>query len=253
MHRIGAEMRQRGRVESPSREASAVKTDAIDIHHAQPLAPDTPAKRRLRSVVALMLVIAGLALTTVFVRSIGADSAVVERSAARMAEWERTRSHEDRAADTAWQRASNRHARHRRLVAAVFLFGNLLIVVACVRSTRRLARDLPNGQLHLDEAFAGVLFRATLALGVAFGVMAATPGIELVTVGGGMYAGEQVVAAMVTAASFFVVWAVALCLAFLALWRCGRVRQLEDDVEPDDIEPDRDGSMLRSFARPQRP
>ncbi len=231
-----------------------MKTDSVDVPHAQAFASDTQARRWLRIVVTSMLVIASLVLATVFVRSIGPDSTVIERSAARTASREQARSDEDRAADAAWQRASSRLARHRRLVAAVFLFGNLLIVVACARSTRRLASDLRNGQLHLDEACAGALLRATLALGVAFGVMAATPGIELVTVGGGMYAGEQVVAAMVTAASFFVVWALALCLAFLALWRCGRVRQPGDDGVLDNVQPDGDESMLRpNLVRPQRP
>ncbi len=186
--------------------------------------PDkTSVRHRLRNIVALLIVIAFIAIGVLFVRAFGPDSAVLEQRAADRAAWERTQTAEQRAGSEAWHEAIRESQRQRGLIALVFLIGNIIIVVTCIRSTRAIARDIGARQLRPGNAFLKVLSRGTVALGAACATMIVVPAIESVMVGGhGMYSGEQMLSALFTVISFLFVWTLSLGLAAIVLWRRSR-------------------------------
>jgi hypothetical protein len=177
-------------------------------------------RRRLSRILALLSVVAVVACGVVLVRACGPSGAVLEQRAADRAAWEKGQTAEQRADAEAWREAVRESQRQGGLMAIVFLVGNGIIVVTCIRSTRACARELRARQLRLGEAFVKVLRRGTAALGSACAVIVVVPTIESVVVGGrGMYAGEQMLAAALTLISFLAFWIFSLGLACAVLWR----------------------------------
>ena len=188
-----------------------------------PTPDETSVRHRLRNIVVLLLVFAVIALGVLFVRAFQPSSAVLERRAADRAVWEKAQTVEQRAGSEAWHEAVRESQRQQGLTAMVFLTGNLIIVVTCIRSTRATARDVGTRQFRLGHAFVTVLSRGTFALGVAYAVMIAVPIIESVIAGGdGMYSGEQMLSAVFTATSFLFLWILSLGLAYVVLRRRSR-------------------------------
>lgn len=174
-------------------------------------------------IVALLLVVAAVACGVVFVRALGPSPAVLEQRTADRAEWEKGQTAEQRAGLEAWRKAVRELQRQQGLIAAVFLLGNIIIVVTFFRSTCANARDVGTRQLRPGEAFVRVLSRGTAALGAAGAVVIVVPILESVIAGGhGMYSGEQMLSAVFTLISFLFVWILSLGLASVVLWRRGR-------------------------------
>jgi len=184
---------------------------------------DTSVRNRLRNVVALLAVLALIALGVLFVRALGPSSAVVEQRAADRAAWEKSQTAEQRAGAEAWHEAVRESQRHRGLMALVFLIGNIIIGVTCIRSARANARDLGTRQIGFGTAFLKVLSRTSIALGAACAFMIVVPVLESVLAGGqGMYSGEQALAALFTMISFLLLWMLAVGFAAIVLWRRSR-------------------------------
>jgi membrane protease YdiL (CAAX protease family) len=181
------------------------------------------ARRRLRNIVALLLAVALVALAAVLARSLSPGPAVMEQRAAERAAWEKNQTAEQRANAAAWDETVREMRREQGLMALVFLLGNVIIAATFIRSTRATARDVGARRLRLGGACVRVLGRGTLALGAACAVMIAVPLAESIIAGGhGMYAGEQMLAAVYTLISFLLVWFVSLGLACAVLWRRSR-------------------------------
>jgi vacuolar-type H+-ATPase subunit I/STV1 len=188
-----------------------------------PTQGETRVRHRLRNIVALLLAVAVVAFGVVFVRAFGPSSTVLEQRAADRAAWEKGQTAEQRASSEAWHEAVHESQRQRGLIAAVFLIGNIVIVVTCFRSTRANARDAGTRQRRFRDAFIKVLRRGTIALGAACAIMIVVPILESVLVGGhGMYAGEQMLSALFTLVSFLLLWIVSLGLASVVLWKRNR-------------------------------
>jgi len=181
---------------------------------------DTRVRNRLRNVVGLLAIVALIALGVFLARALGPSSAVVEQRAAERAAWEKTQTAEQLARSEAWQEAVRELRRQRGLIALVSLIGNLIVVVTCIRSTLANAREVAARSLRPGAAFLSVLRRGTAALGAACAIMIAVPlGESLMFPGNGMYAGEQMLAALFTMISFLVLWMLSLGLAAIVLWR----------------------------------
>ena len=188
-----------------------------------PTRDETSVRHRFRNIVVLLLAVAVAVCGVAFVRAIGPSTAVLEQRAADRAAWEKGQTAEQRARSEAWDAVVRETQREQGLIATVFLLGNIIIVVTCIRSTRASARDVGARQLRLGDAFFKVLSRATVALGAACAVLIVVPIIESVIVSGhGMYSGEQMLSAVVTIISFVFLWILSLGLAFLVLWKRSR-------------------------------
>jgi hypothetical protein len=188
-----------------------------------PTRGEASVRRRLRNIVALLLVAAVVAFGVVFVRALGPSSAVLEQRAADRAAWEKGQTAEQRANSEAWHEVVRESQRERGLIAAVFLIGNIIIVVTFIRSTCANARDVGTRQLRLGDALVKVLSRGTVAFGAACAIMIVVPIIESVIVRGhGMYSGEQLLSALFTLISFLSLWILCLGLAAVVLWRRSR-------------------------------
>lgn len=188
-----------------------------------PTRGETSVRRRLRNIVALLLVAAVVAFGVVFVRGLGPSSEVLEQRAADRAAWEKGQTAEQRANAEAWREVLRESQREGGLIAAVFLIGNIIIVVTFIRSTSANARDVGARQRRFADAFVKVLSRGTVALGAACATMVVVPIIESVIVGGhGMYTGEQMLSALFTLMSFLSLWIFSLGLAAAVLWRRSR-------------------------------
>jgi hypothetical protein len=188
-----------------------------------PTPDETSVRHRLRNIVALLLVVAVIAFGVLFVRAFEPSSAVLEQRAADRAAWEKAQTAEQRAGSEAWHEAVRESQRQRGLIALVFLIGNIIIIVTCIRSIRANAGDIGTRQLRLGDAFVKVLSRGTVALGAACAIMIVVPVIESVIVGGhGMYSGEQMLSAVFTMISFLLLWILSLGLASVVLWRRSR-------------------------------
>src|SRR5579859_6806924 len=122
---------------------------------------ETSVRHRLRNIVALLLIIALIAFGALFVRAFGPGSAVLEQRAADRAAWEKTQTAEQRAGAEAWHEAVRESQRQGGLIALVFLAGNIIIGVTCIRSTRATARDMGTRRLRSEDAFLKVLSRGT--------------------------------------------------------------------------------------------
>jgi hypothetical protein len=194
---------------------------------------DPRVRHRLRNIVALLLIIAFIVSAVLFVRAFGPDSAVLEQRAADRAAWEKTQTAGQRADSAAWHEAVREWQRQRGLIALVFLLGNIVIVVTCIRSTVANARGLAAGQLRRGAALRRVLSRGTIALGVACAIMIAVPVAESgVAAGNGMYSGEQMLAALFTMISFLLIWMLSLGFAAIVLWRRGRAHAAAPGPSP---------------------
>jgi vacuolar-type H+-ATPase subunit I/STV1 len=188
---------------------------------------ETSIRHRLRNIVVLLFVVAVAVCGVVFVRALGPSTAVLEQRAADRAAWEKGQTAEQRASSEAWDAVVRETRRQQGLIAIVFLFGNFIIVVTCIRSTRANARDVGTRQLGLGDAFVKVLSRVTVGLGAACAILIVVPILESVIVGGrGMYSGEQGLSAVATIISFLLLWVLSLGLASVVLWRRSRANPL---------------------------
>lgn len=181
---------------------------------------DTRVRNRLRNVVGLLAIVALIALGVFLARALGPSSAVVEQRAGNRAAWEKSQTAEQRAGAQAWREAVRESQRHRGLIALVFLMGNVIIVVTCLRSARANARELTARGLQPGAAFFRVLRRGTAALAAACAIMVVVPAVEsIIFPGRGMYAGEQMLSALFTLISYLVLWMLSLGLGAIVLWR----------------------------------
>jgi hypothetical protein len=136
---------------------------------------------------------------------------------------EKTQTAEQHAATEAWHETVRESQRQRGLIALVFLIGNIMIVVTCIRSTRANTRETGTGKLRPEGAFVRVLIQGAIAFGVACAIMIVVPVIESVVARGhGMYSGEQMLSAIFTIISFLFFLTLSLGLACVLLWRRSR-------------------------------
>ena len=181
------------------------------------------ARKRLTLIVVLLAMVGALASSVVVVALLQPSRATLEQRTADRAAWASTQTAEQRESAAGWDKALSRMRREQGLMALVFVSGVLIIIVNVARATRSAARKIDRSETTLRRAGASVLARSAVALLGAFAVMLLVAVVDgLFIDNDGMYEGEQSAIAIITTATFTLIWLAALSVSIAVLWhhRC---------------------------------